>query len=311
MDYNPQLLFVDDEPMILQSLSLLFEDYTVLTATSGEDGLKLLAQHPISVIVSDQRMPKMTGVEFLRQAKEIAPHAIRILMTGYSDLDAVINSVNVGEVFRYINKPWQADKLRETIRFACAVAGQRMVYVSQKPATAAAASSVEAKTEYEILFVDSNDSHLKSFQDFFASKYTCHISTTASDALELLRKYPISVVLSDSMLNDSDGADFLIAVRNRHPEVVTILMTSTRDAKTAIKLINDGQVYRYLVKPFPRESLRLTVESAVIHYKVNRENPATMFQRLEDDTIFNSNGTTQSLRDVLSALRQTLDMRSS
>lgn len=301
-----QLLFVDDEPMILQSLSLLFEDYTVHTATSGQHGLEILQQYPISVIVSDQRMPQMTGVEFLRQAKEIAPNAIRILMTGYSDLQSIIDSVNVGEVFRYVNKPWQAEKLKETIRFACSVAEQRRLITKEKPVVPSSAlplgiPTVESrKSEFELLFVDSNASHLQSFKEFFEPKYVCHVTSSPSEAMDILRRFPIAVLVSEAILTEGDGADFLIAAKAVQPEVVTVLMTSMKDAKTAVRLINEGQVYRYLVKPFPRESLRLTIESAVIHYKLHREHLAAG-AKSSGQMAFSH---TQSLPEMLSLLRQ-------
>jgi len=305
-----QLLFVDDEPMILQSLSLLFEEYTVHTAASGQQGLEILQQHPISVIITDQRMPGMTGIEFLRQAKEIAPDAVRILMTGYADLEAIIDSVNVGEVFRYVNKPWQAEKLKETVRFACNVAQQRYLIRKEKPAVPAtpvsfSLSSVESqKSEFELLFVDSNPSHLQSFKDFFEPKYTCHITTSPSEALGLLRRFPIAVLISEANLGDADGADFLIAAKAVQPEVVTVLMTSIKDSKVAIRLINEGQVYRYLVKPFSRESLRLTIESAVIHYKFYREQLARSTATAMKSAFSVPQTHTTALPEILTSLRQ-------
>jgi DNA-binding NtrC family response regulator len=306
-----QLLLVDDEPMILQSLSLLFEEeYIVHTATNGQQGLRILKEHPISVIIADQRMPKMTGIEFLRQAKEIAPDAMRILMTGYADLEAIIDSVNVGEVFRYVNKPWQAEKLRETVRFACNVAQQRRLIRKEKPVVPdttlpLSLSSVEFhKSEFELLFVDSNFSHLKSFKEFFEPKYTCHISNSPDEALSILRRFPVAVLVSEANLGNIDGADFLIAAKAVQPEVVTILMTSIKDYKVAVRLINEGQIYRYLVKPFSRESLRLTIESAVIHYKFHREQLSSSIASTSKSTFSVPQANTTSLPEILASLRQ-------
>ncbi len=304
------LLFVDDEPMVLQSLSLLFEDYPVHTATSGQQGLEILQSHPISVIITDQRMPGMTGIEFLREAKEIAPDAVRILITGYSDLQAIIDSVNVGEIFRYVNKPWQADKLKETVLFACHVAQQRSLIKKEKPVIPASnlslsLSSLESqKSEFELLFVDSNPSHLQSFREFFESKYPCHISSSPSEALSILRRFPIAVLVSEANLGEVDGVDFLIAAKAVQPEVVTILVTSIKDSKVAVRLINEGQVYRYLVKPFSRESLRLTIESAVIHYKFCREQLSRSIAPAMKSTFSVPQTDTASLPEILASLRQ-------
>ncbi|MCS6989978.1 MAG: response regulator [Chloroherpetonaceae bacterium] len=305
-----QLLLVDDEPLILQSLALLFEDYVVHAAESGIKGLEILKHHPIDVIISDQRMPQMSGVDFLRIAKDISPNSIRILLTGYADLQAVVDSVNVGEIFRYVHKPWNAEKLRETVRFACTVAEQRRAMSIAKAASGAIPAlhqpKDDAPSEFELLFVDSNERHLEQFKAFFEPKYRTHVSTKASEAFRLIPNHNIAVVVADSHLNDVDGSDFLIAVRDKFPHVVTVLMTGSQDAKLAIKMINDGQVYRYLVKPFPRETLRLTIESAVIHHKILRENPAANSKTMENALFRNADSTARSIEEMLAALRATI-----
>src|SRR5512143_3889480 len=104
-----KVLFVDDELNILRSLERLFMDeaFTVTTAGSGEEGLSLLRDDPaFGLIVSDQRMPGMNGVEFLSRAREIAPEALRIVLTGYADLNATMDAINRGGAYRYITKPW-------------------------------------------------------------------------------------------------------------------------------------------------------------------------------------------------------------
>lgn len=125
-----KLLLVDDEPQVLESLSQLFDyEYKVLTATSGEAALSLLNAHrDIAIIISDQRMGGMRGVDLLRHVKQQIPESIRILLTGYSDLESVLQSVNVGEVFRYVRKPWQPDTLKSIVALAAAtyiLRGQR------------------------------------------------------------------------------------------------------------------------------------------------------------------------------------------
>lgn len=115
------VLFVDDEENILRALRRLFMDepFPVLTADSGEAALKLLAgRDDLAVIVSDQRMPGMSGVELLEQVREAAPQAVRILLTGYADISAAVDSINRGRVYRYITKPWQDEELLQTVRTA-------------------------------------------------------------------------------------------------------------------------------------------------------------------------------------------------
>jgi diguanylate cyclase (GGDEF)-like protein/PAS domain S-box-containing protein len=114
------LLIVDDEPNNLLALKRLLrrEGYQVLTASSGQEGLDLLALNTVQVIVSDQRMPGMCGSEFLGIVKELYPDTIRIILSGYADLSTVTDSVNRGAVFKFLTKPWEDDQLREHIRDA-------------------------------------------------------------------------------------------------------------------------------------------------------------------------------------------------
>ncbi len=110
------ILCVDDELDNVEALERLFrKKYKVYKATSGEAALKILAEHPVTVIISDQRMPNMTGVEFLTQSTEIVPNAIRILLTGYTDINSVIAAINSGQIYRYVTKPWDSVDLENAI----------------------------------------------------------------------------------------------------------------------------------------------------------------------------------------------------
>ncbi len=116
------ILLVDDEVNVTKALRRLLMDcdqLTILTASSGAEGLDTLREEPeVGVIISDQRMPEMTGDEFLFQAREIVPDAARILLTGYADIEASIAAVNKGGIFRYLTKPWDDDVLIEAVTAA-------------------------------------------------------------------------------------------------------------------------------------------------------------------------------------------------
>ena len=114
------LLLVDDEPNVLSSLKRLFrrDGHIILTANSGAEGLEMLAQHKVDVIISDQRMPGMTGVEFLRAAKQRHPDTIRIVLSGYTELQSVTDAINEGAVYRFLTKPWEDEQLRDHIHKA-------------------------------------------------------------------------------------------------------------------------------------------------------------------------------------------------
>lgn len=120
---KPKLLFVDDERRVLNSMRVMFRrDFDLYLASHGDDALQIIQDQDIDVIVADHRMPRMTGVEVLSQVRMLSPRTVRILLTGYADLDAVEGSINDGEVFRFLTKPCQPKDLRETIRLAAALA---------------------------------------------------------------------------------------------------------------------------------------------------------------------------------------------
>jgi response regulator RpfG family c-di-GMP phosphodiesterase len=114
------VLFVDDEENVLRSLNRLFFDapIRVLTANSGIDGVEIIKNEEIAVIISDQRMPVMSGVQFLEKARELSPLSIRILLTGYADIGAVMDAINKGGAYRYITKPWNDSELMMVIQDA-------------------------------------------------------------------------------------------------------------------------------------------------------------------------------------------------
>lgn len=108
-----KLLIVDDELANIRLLERLFRhDYYCLTASSGEEAIEILDQHEVAVIITDQRMPQMTGVELLKRSADRRPHMVRILLTGYTDLEALVEAVNCGLVYMYVNKPWNNDDLK-------------------------------------------------------------------------------------------------------------------------------------------------------------------------------------------------------
>jgi len=108
-----KLLIVDDETANTRLLERLFrEDYFCLTASSGEEAMDLLDQHEVAVIITDQRMPQMTGIELLKRTAERRPHMVRILLTGYTDLEALVEAVNCGLVYMYVSKPWNNEELK-------------------------------------------------------------------------------------------------------------------------------------------------------------------------------------------------------
>jgi response regulator RpfG family c-di-GMP phosphodiesterase len=115
-----KLLIVDDEMPNLRLLNRLFSDeYQCLTASSGLEAIRLLEQHDVAILITDQRMPEMTGIDLLKRTAQLRPHMVRILLTGYTDVEALVEAINCGLVYMYVSKPWNNDDLRLKISRAC------------------------------------------------------------------------------------------------------------------------------------------------------------------------------------------------
>jgi signal transduction histidine kinase len=119
MSFRHTLLVLDDEPDVVKSVKdLLRLDYRVLGATRAADAMEIMAKEEVHLVMTDQRMPETTGVEFLRKVRGEYPEAVRLLFTGYADIRAVIDAINQGNVYRYITKPWDPDELQAVIKEA-------------------------------------------------------------------------------------------------------------------------------------------------------------------------------------------------
>ena len=113
-----QILCVDDEQTILTSLIRLFrkEDYKVHTAINGKEALSVLEETPIDLVISDYRMPGMSGIELLKEVKELYPGTIRMILSGYADFNNVVEAINEGQIYRFCNKPWDNYDFKATVR---------------------------------------------------------------------------------------------------------------------------------------------------------------------------------------------------
>src|ERR1041384_3404809 len=159
-----KLLIVDDEPANLRLLERLFRrDFNVITATSGTEALLILEQQDVALIITDQRMPGMTGIELLKRTASLRPHMVRIILTGYTDIEALVEAINCGQVYRYIAKPWDNEDLRQTVeraiehfetnksRHELALTNQRLVSQMKSMTLGfvrAIAEALDAKDEY-------------------------------------------------------------------------------------------------------------------------------------------------------------------
>lgn len=268
MSDKATLMFVDDEERILRSLNMMFRnEYNVFTTTTGQEALDILRRNRVHVVVSDQRMPAMLGVDLLREVKFTSPNTMRILLTGYADRDAVIESINEGEIFRYISKPWNSEIMRSTISEAALIA---MNSEQINPITATTGKQVilvldEDPTVAELIRMLIS----RNFGDSFAIEWC----TSFESAVAVLGKADVAVTVAELHLAGDDVSVFIKILKSHAPHIVTVVTSSFQDVNTLVSLVNEGQIYRFLPKPLRQGMVSMALSGAIRAYHNNRLRP--------------------------------------
>jgi eukaryotic-like serine/threonine-protein kinase len=261
-----RVLFVDDDERILNAVRAVFrQEYDVLTAISGEAALEVVNAGGVHVVISDQRMPGMTGVELLRKVRANAPNAVRMLLTGYADLASLVGSINEGEIFRFVKKPWDNDELRKDVSDAVMIA---LELAEAAPPTAPTKSP---RTAGSLLVIDPKESLARGLERLLAGEAQVIQVTTPADAAKALAANEIAAIVADL----GAGMDGLVAlfkqVKAKRPGVLTILLADEPDSELGIELINKAQIFRFLPKPVSAKDLRHQVAEALRRYAATRD----------------------------------------
>ncbi|NGY06868.1 response regulator [Solimonas terrae] len=277
---KPTLLLIDDEERILRSLAMLFRgQYDLLATTDPGVALRAVTEQRVHVVVSDQRMPQMRGAELLKQVRARSPQTMRILLTGYSELDAVVASVNEGEIFRFVNKPWDAAELRDTVAQATNISASLFAAGPAAPPeplqteTGQFVAPEVARPE-TILVLDDDAEIYHAVQDIVGTSQPVIWARDLDQALTALEREAIGVVVSELAVANHSVTGLLKMLKAERPEIVTIVLTPFADVSVFIGLINQGQVYRLLPKPLRRGAFSMSLASALRHHRVLRSAPA-------------------------------------
>ena len=354
MHEKPRILFVDDEKRVLNSMRGLFRrQYELFLTCEGAEAVKIAAENDVDVIVADQRMPGMTGVEVLAKVKEKSPRTVRVLLTGYADPSAVEGSINVGEVFRFLSKPCPPNVLRETLTLAIAASRtapaaepqpvaapspapstpnveqpaphtehvQRPTAEPEQPAIKDdedTQSSLQTLNEEEVAATgDESSSHWETMTNVVMSEDSVEesqevlslnspmlgmadvgvvvftidsdfastairavsadrdtiLATKLSIVAQALEQRDAGVLVTDYTTNNEILRKIIAALKQRLPQLVTIVVSDGRDTTDMISLINYGQVFRYMLKPVTTEQLKNEINAAVMHHLYLLSNP--------------------------------------
>jgi DNA-binding NtrC family response regulator len=308
MSKRYRLLFVDDEARVLRSLTSVFRrDYDVFTASGGFEALEMLASESVDVIVSDQRMPNMTGDELLSIVHQKYPQIMRILLTGYVDKKAIINTINEGEIFRFISKPWNVDELKRVVAQAAAASQHQLPPIHVLNPVVAVSESKASATNTEIKPVSAVRLPSSAHQDkkVFGWGSALHSLTpsdektaivlmdksqevrnsvraisrrlgfdvyTASSYMQAVRtlalRKDVGVAIIGLAYDPRETVEAVNLLKRNRVDLCIIALADFVDAGLAIQLINEGQIFRYLEKPVDGRAFERAVGSAISRHKM-------------------------------------------
>jgi len=338
---KPTLVLVDDEQRMLTVLNALFRrSYQVFATDDGFKAIEYIQNNQVNVIISDQRMPILPGVKVLTKVKEVSPNTVRLLLTGYADLQATIDSVNEAEVFRYINKPWSNTRLKEIVKEAAevsqslfsgdeteisvaAIPQAQSNLVSGSTATVGASSKpiktppvvpnstpekkieTKSKSIFNILVIDKVVVS-KRIQQLVADKYKVYQASSIEDCFNILGHQEISLIISEIREGNEDIQMMLEKLKNEYPEIITIILSGTADSTFVASLINHAQIYRFLPKKHLNPALLMkSINSAITRHIALKNSPSRVQQyKVEENMDIEETSIASKMMSFLKRLRQ-------
>lgn len=258
----PKILCVDDEPGLLRSMRWLMRGrYEVAVAGCGMDALALLGGDSFDVVISGLRMPGMNGTELLEHARLVSPRTVRLLLTGTSDLDAVLGSLDDAELFRFLSKPWDSQKLLDAVAQAVSIANAKpCTRVSPIPVV----RSAEARPAEDMVLVFNHDDSVTG-QWRAAVQGTVGILGTGdiAEALSHLSRRNVAVLIADLDSECTEPLDLIRAV-NRHLPFVAVLVCGQACRGGVIDtLISEGLIHSFIAQPATLDQMNRALHSAM------------------------------------------------
>jgi serine/threonine-protein kinase len=238
----------------------------VVTSKDGEQALAAVQGGMFDVVASDERMPKMTGVELLRRMRELAPDTVRILLAGRSDLAETAAAINDGEIFRFVRKPWDDSGFAAILAEAVTLAGAlRAVRSDAAPVLA---------VDGTLLVVESEPDLIRAVRNLCGRRQKVLYAPSADNALDLMVDEEVAVLLVDIDGHPAQMTTMLKLLKQEQPQILAIVATGASDPERLIELINQAQIHRLLHKPPDLQLLKQHIESAMTHHRALRQTPA-------------------------------------
>jgi serine/threonine-protein kinase len=310
---QPSILFVDDDPSILTIVKLIFRaNYNITVTADPFEAVELLKTKKFDVIVSDQRMPTMTGVELLRQARDLAPNTIRILLTGYADTDAIVGAINDVEVYRFLQKPWDNERLKRIIDEAVLLANivdeaatatdnttdasldfadlapKQPANATSSPiedrkhpaanvtssSTLATGTAAPSDSGKELVLVtDAKSTLFTQIQSEMAGKVDMVHTTDILKVFDILESMPVSIMICSFDMQSKSDRRFLQGMKQAYPQILVIAICDSSDSAYLIELINQAKIFRFVKKPVSIPLLEYHIMSAVAMAEALRNMP--------------------------------------
>lgn len=285
---KPRVLCVDDEPGVLRSLcSLLRDRFDVFSASNADEGLALLRHSEFDVVISDQRMPGMTGTEFLEEVKDKSPHTMRLLLTGNAEFTNALQSVNDSEVFRYIQKPWDNEHLVNMVTYAASVARGVPLHKPAPPEGAATDAPADVRHRFgsdieTILLMDEDPTTERQLRTVLGQDMLLLWARSPGEAVSLMHRHKVAVIVVDTHSGTSATLDLIRAVKRSSPNIVAVIHAAECDGDTVGRLINEGQIFRFMSKPAGPTCMSRTIQAALKKHRQFMAQPASVARHALD-----------------------------
>jgi serine/threonine-protein kinase len=229
------------------------------------EALALVRLNDFDVVISDQRMPGMSGVELLREVRRASPRSIRILLTGYSDMQAILRSVNESEIYRFINKPWNISELPKIVEQAVEIA--RTQPPEPPPIELSESAPISADRSDTVLLIDDDPEMKRLIETVVGSAVRLRHAASMTEAVDFLNTQPVSVIVTETRVGGVDATRLIRLMKQRSPDVISVVFSAQADAELIAKLINEGQIFRFMPKPVREGYLKLVINSALVKHQ--------------------------------------------